>query len=130
MSKKRQKFDPRKYLDVEAEEASDIDDDEDLDDEADKIFRKEQHESQYYTNEQLQRRQQGINQNLLASMEERYRDTVQADEEFDEEEDALMDQGEEYEEGFVGDKAKLPSVNDPRLWQVRVKRGCERQATL
>lgn len=28
------------------------------------------------------------------------------------------------------DKAKLPSVNDPRLWQVRVKRGCERQATM
>ena len=28
------------------------------------------------------------------------------------------------------DKEKLPSVNDPRLWQVRVKRGCERQATL
>lgn len=28
------------------------------------------------------------------------------------------------------DKAKLPSVNDPRLWQVRVKRGCERQAVI
>jgi hypothetical protein len=39
----------------------------------------------------LQRRQQGINQNLLASMEERYKDTVQPDEDFDEDEDALAE---------------------------------------
>lgn len=51
MTNKRQKFDPSRYLDVEAEEASDIDDDDEFDDEADKLFRKEQHESQYYTNE-------------------------------------------------------------------------------
>jgi transcription elongation factor SPT5 len=37
----------------------------------------------------------------------------------------------DYEtQDVLRDKSKLPSVNDPRLWQVRVKRGCEKQATM
>lgn len=55
-------------------------------------------------------------------MEERYRDTVQDDEDFDEEDEEMDYEGQDA----LLDKAKLPSVNDPRLWQVRVKRGGER----
>ena len=63
-------------------------------------------------------------------MEERYRDTVQDDNEFEEDEDQEGLIGEYEGDDMLIDKEKLPSVNDPRLWQVRVKRGCERQATL
>ena len=37
---------------------------------------------------------------------------------------------EEEEEFISGRDALLPSVNDPKLWQLRVKRGCERAAVL
>ena len=51
---------------------------------------------------------------------------MQRDSEVEEEEE---DYGEEYLEDDERQR-KLPSVNDPRLWQVRVKRGQERLATL
>jgi len=45
-----------------------------------------------------------------------------------EEEDAESEGEEAYEQG--ADHRKLPSVKDPKLWQVRVKKGQERTAAM
>ena len=74
---------------MEAEEDSDIDDDDDIEDETERALRTQQHESQYYTAGQLQKKTQGISGTFLANMEERYKDTVQDDEEFDEDEEDM-----------------------------------------
>ena len=87
-------------------------------------MKKKQQESQYYSKEELWKNQRGLNRNYISSMEERYKDTVQADEEVGEEEEEDL----ELEEGVLERQEALPSVSDPRLWQVRVKRGQERQA--
>lgn len=64
-----------------------------------------------------QNRQQGIN--------------IEDDEEESEEEDMdkEIDEGLDYGEEVV-QSAKLPSINDPKLWQVRVKKGYERIAAM
>jgi hypothetical protein len=87
-AKKRQKFISR-FVDVEAEEASDIDEDEEGDDEEGRAIRTQQHDSQFYKPEELKPRTGGLNTGFLTGMEERYRDTVQEDDEIDEEDEEM-----------------------------------------
>jgi hypothetical protein len=68
-----------------------------------------------------------LDQTFLSNMEDRYRDTVQQDEEVDEE---LEEDDYELQEGLLERQEALPSVTDPRMWQVRVKRGSERLAVM
>lgn len=116
------------FLDIEAEEASDIEDEEDEDlDENERAVRQGQVESQYYTKDQLHPRKGGINENLLSNMEMRYKQAEEMGE--DVEDDGLQSQEYEDEEEML-QQARLPTSSDPSLWQVRVKRGQEKQATL
>lgn len=54
-------------------------------------------------------------------MEEKFKDIGS-----DEDEDAFAEDDEAMDADGLAKQSQLPSVNDPRLWQVRVKRGCER----
>ena len=88
------------------------------DDEEAEIRDKTTH-GQYYNPDFLERKTKFD----LGRMEEHYKDVVQDEEEGDYEDE------EDLEE--IDSKQKLlPSVNDPRLWMVRVKKNCERQAAM
>jgi hypothetical protein len=56
-------------------------------------------------------RKHGLSENYISNLAEKYKDTVQEGDEEDEH-DALAEETEYDDE----EKAKLPSVNDPRLW--------------
>lgn len=73
-------------------------------------------------------RQKGLDRKMIENMELKYKDYDQDGEGQEYLSDVLEDEVED-ENGML-QKALLPSVEDPSLWQVRVKRGCEKQATL
>ncbi|CDW80320.1 transcription elongation factor spt5 [Stylonychia lemnae] len=126
--RKRQRKGISNFLDDQAEEASDdVDEDDDNDEEGERIHKSIHHDAQYYTENQLKQRTHGLDRNFIDSMAERYRDVDEDDDEMD---DEIMDDQEYEGRDGLEDKSRLPSVDDPRLWQVRVKRGCEKQATM
>lgn len=93
------------------------------DDDAEPGFRHNQ-EKQFYEKGELERKTKGLD---LDSMAERYKETVQEDnsdldQELSEEDQQMYDEDERQN--------LLPSVKDPSLWQVRVKRGSEKMAVL
>lgn len=63
-------------MEVEAEEASG-EDEEDSEEEGGRPIRNKQHESQYYGEQELAKRQRGIDRNFIQGMEERYKDIGQ-----------------------------------------------------
>lgn len=81
-------------------------------------------EDQFYSENQIARRNERLN---LTEMEQRY----QQDEEIDDEMEPYdeSDYGQE-EQGEPSGKPPLPGIDDPRLWQVRVKKNFERVAVM
>lgn len=116
--KQKKKTGASRFIEAEAEQASDIDE---SDDEEREI--KGGHESQYYDPAQLYRRHD--QRAALAKIEQKAREGEFADEGEDEEGQELDEEMEEE-----GQDALQPGKDDPRLWQVRVKRGLERQVCM
>ncbi len=62
-----------KFLDIEAEEASDLDEDE-FDEEEHDFIKKKQQENQFYAEGELAKRHTGLNRDFLDGMANRYKD--------------------------------------------------------
>jgi hypothetical protein len=80
-----------KFLDIEAEEASDLDEDE-FDEEEHDFIKKKQQENQFYAEGELAKRHTGLNRDFLDGMANRYKDLE------DQDEDALEDSEPDQDE--------------------------------
>lgn len=111
-----------RFFDDKADEDNEIDEGSDEDNE--RGARQVAKEDQYYTAAQLQRR----NKFDVDDLEKRAKERVEH--ELEDDVDHLDRISEEYGEENYEDGRQLPQINDPKIWQVRVKRGQERTAVM
>ena len=114
------------FIDNEAMESSD--ESEDIGDSGDEIDPelRNQNKSQFYNEQQLQRRARAFDAGYVDDLVKKYEN--QEDEDLDDDRYDQDDDGNDIDD--YEQKVLLPSVKDPRLWMVRVKKGQERNATM
>jgi hypothetical protein len=111
-------------LDNAAEEGSDGGgEDNSESDEENKIKHGKHHENQRYNEDDLKRKNRVLDDGFFDQLGKKFESTVRPDDEISE--------GSEWQDSRIENpaddknlkKGLLPSVKDPRLWQVKVKKG-------
>lgn len=111
-------MDGRQFIEAEA----DVSDDEEMN--------PHQKEDQYYKPEELARK---TNKDFnLNKLEAKYREKALREEAGIEEESegSYLDESDEDDDDEIKRQGLLPGINDPKMWQVRVKKNFERTAVI